>query len=303
QLGSVFVIHNLEEFQATRVRWTESFEAGRLEEALALVEEAFAWAESAGATDCRDRALCNRAAIALELGCGATHIPALRELLLRTGDPENTYLAAYTIARHYELQKEHRKGLFYAQLARDRAVSLDGNRQAESLNYIANFLVAESRFEEAMAVYGEALALLPSQDSLRGAVIGYNLGYCNVLTGRARAGLALLYRSLRFLLRSGSEGHAMKAHLDLAFALLETAHARRAGRHAERALALAERFEDGEAKKNALYLLGAAAVATGDRVGARRHFERLQQGFYPEADYLPELLLHVDVRDLVNLKA
>ena len=95
----------------------------------------------------------------------------------------------------------------------------------------------------------------------------------------------------------------MKAQLDLAFALLETAHARHAGRHAARALVLAEKFEDADARKNALYLLGAAAVATGDRVGARRHFERLQQGFYPEADYLPELLLHVDVRELVNLKA
>jgi tetratricopeptide (TPR) repeat protein len=297
------VLLTLEDFQAARIRWTESVEAGRLEEALALVEEALAWAESAGESNCRDRALCNRAAIALELGCGASHIPALRALLLRTSDPENTYLAAYTIARHYELQKEHRKGLFYAQLARDRAVALDENRQAASLNYIANFLVAESRFEEAMEVYGEALALLPSQDSLRWAVIGYNLGYCKVLTGCSREGLTLLYRSLRFLQRSGSESHAMKAQLDLAFALLETAQARRAGRHAARALALAERLEDSDAKKNALYLLGAAAVASGDRVGARRHFERLQQGFYPEADYLPELLLHVDVRDLVNLKA
>ena len=95
----------------------------------------------------------------------------------------------------------------------------------------------------------------------------------------------------------------MKARLDLAFALLETSHAGLAGRHAARALELAERPEDSSAKKNALYLLGAAAVASGDRLGARRHFERLQQGFYPEADYLPELLLQIDVRDLVNLKA
>jgi tetratricopeptide (TPR) repeat protein len=294
---------NPEEFQAARVRWMEAVEAGRLEEALVLVEEALAWAETSGETLLRDRALCNRAAIALELGSGAGHIPALRALLVRTADPENTYLAAYTLARHYELQKDHRKGLFYAQLARDRAAALDENRQAASLNYIANFLVAESRFDEAIAVYTEALALLPSRDSLRGAVIGYNLGYCNVLTGRTRDGLGQLYASLRSLLRRGAAVHAMKARLDLAFALLESGRARPAGRHAAQALALAESFEDADARKNALYLLGAAAVANGDRVGARRHFERLQQGFYPEADYLPELLLHVDVRELVNLKA
>lgn len=297
------MIRNPEDFQAARVRWTECVEAGQLESALTLVEEAFAWADANGNAVLRDRALCNRAAIVLELGRGNGDVPALRELLVRTSDPENTYLAAYTIARHYELQKEHRKGLFYAQLARDRAQSLDENRRAASLNYIANFLVAESRFDEAIAVYEEAIALLPARDALRGAVIGYNLGYCKVLTGQGREGLALLYSSLRSLIRRGAEGHAMKARLDLAFALLETSHARRAGRHAARALALAERLDDADAKKNALYLLGAAAVASGDRLGARRHFERLQQGFYPEADYLPELLLHVDVRDLVNLKA
>lgn len=297
------MIRNPEDFQAARVRWTECVEAGQLESALTLVEEAFAWADANGNAVLRDRALCNRAAIVLELGRGNGDVPALRELLVRTSDPENTYLAAYTIARHYELQKEHRKGLFYAQLARDRAQSLDENRRAASLNYIANFLVAESRFDEAIAVYEEAIALLPARDALRGAVIGYNLGYCKVLTGQGREGLALLYSSLRSLIRRGNEGHAMKARLDLAFALLETSNARRAGRHAARALALAERLDDADAKKNALYLLGAAAVASGDRLGARRHFERLQQGFYPEADYLPELLLHVDVRDLVNLKA
>ena len=297
------MIRNPEDFQAARARWSECVEAGELESALRLAEEALVWAEEAGETLLRDRALCNRAAIALELGNGNGHVPALRELLVRTSDPENTYLAAYTIARYYELQKEHRKGLFYAQLARDRAQSLDENRRAESLNYIANFLVAESRFEEAIAVYEEALALQPSRDALRGAVIGYNLGYCKVLTGLGREGLALLYASLRSLLRRGAEIHAMRARLDLAFALLETAHPRRAGLQAARALELAERFEDSSARKNALYLLGAAAVASGDRVGARRHFERLQQGFYPDADYLPELLLHVDVRDLVNLKA
>lgn len=297
------MIRNPQDFLAARARWTACVEIGEFESALALVEEALAWAEASGESVLRDRALCNRAAIALELGRGNGLVSGLRELLVRTSDAENTYLAAYTIARHYELQKDHRKGLFYAQLARDRAQSLDENRRAASLNYIANFLVAESRFEEAIATYDEALALLPSRETLRAAVIAYNLGYCRVLTGHGREGLALLYSSLRSLVRRGAEGHAMKARLDLAFALLETSQPRRAGRHAAKALALAERLDDAGARKNALYLLGAAAVANGDRVGARRHFERLQQGFYPGADYLPELLLHVDIRNLVNLKA
>jgi tetratricopeptide (TPR) repeat protein len=297
------VIQSPEDFQAARARWAECVEAGELESALALVDEAFAWAEACDHSILRDRAMCNRAAIALELGRGSGEIPALRALLVRTSDAENTYLAAYTIARHYELQKDYRKGLFYAQLARDRARSLDENRNAASLNFIANFLVAESRFTEAIPVYEEALALLSGHDGLRGAVIGYNLGYCRVLTGASREGLSLLYASLRTLDRRGARSHAMKARLDLAFALLETARPELAGRHAAKALSLAEQLDDSNASKNALYLLGAAAVANGDRLGARRHFERLQQGFFPEEEYLPELLMHVDIRHLVNLKA
>ncbi|MEO8274913.1 MAG: hypothetical protein ABI639_01765 [Thermoanaerobaculia bacterium] len=297
------MIQSREDFQAARARWGECVEAGNLEHALGLVEEALAWAAANDETVLQDRALCNRAAISLELGRGAAQVAALRELLVRSSDAENNYLAAYTIARHYELQKDHRKGLFYAQLARDRAQSLDDNRRAASLNYIANFLVAESRFEEGIEMYGEALELLPARDSVRSAVIGYNLGYCKVLTGAGREGLTLLYASLRALIRRGADTHVMKARLDLAFALLETANAHRAGRHAEKALALAERFADASSRKNALYLLGAASVASGDRVGARRHFERLQQGFFPDADYLPEMLLQIDVRGLVNLKA
>lgn len=292
-----------DEFLNARARWTGLVEAGQFEAALALVEEALTWAEANGETEFRDRTLCNRAAIALELGRGAEHIPGLRALLVRATDAESSYLAAYTIARYYELLKDFRKGLFYAQVARDRAATLDQPRRAASLNSVANFLIAESRFEEAIAVYREALTFLTTADGLRSAVIGYNLGYCCALTGSTREGLQLLYSSLRTLKHLGAEGHAMKAELDLSFALLQNGQARFAARHAAKALSAAESVADAGATKNALYLLGASAVASGDRLGARRHFERLQQGFYPDADYLPDLLMHVDVSELVNLKA
>ncbi len=296
-------IHDIDSFQAARARWIELFEAGEMESALALVEDALPWAEASGNRVLLDRARCNQAAIAIELGRGCELVPALREVLMRGDDADNSFLAAYTLARHYELRKEAKKGLFYAQLANDRAEALDRQRQASSQNHIANLLVAESRFAEAAEIYRCALDLLPSRTELRAAVIGYNLGYCEVMTGRKEVGLAELYRSLRALLKLGAARHEMKARLDLAFALLESDRPELADRHAKRAEKLAERLEDAEARKNSLYLRGASAQARGDRFAARRHFARLQAGFYPDADYLPELLVAIDVRSLVNLKA
>lgn len=55
--------------------------------------------------------------------------------------------------------------------------------------------------------------------------------------------------------------------------------------------------------KNVLYLLGEAANLQGDFDLARSYFLRLQRDYYPNADYLPDFLLAIDVRKLVNLKA
>lgn len=305
----------LEEFHALRARWTALVAEGDFAGALELVEAAAAWAKTHGDATLLDRVLCNRAAIALELGRGEDLVPGLRTLLMRSDDRENAFLAAYTIARYYELAKESKKGLFYAQLARDRTADLDLPRRGSSLNLIANFLVSECRYEEALATYAEAegclarAALAPlagggeAADRLRAAVIGYNVGYCRVVTGDVREGLAKLYRSLRTLTALGASRHVLLASLDLSFALLEAKKPLLARRHADRALALAERFEDPVSRKNALYLSGAAASAAGDELAARRRFAELQGAFFPEADYLPDLLLRVDVRQLVNLKA
>lgn len=299
-------IRSLAEFQACRASWNALVAEGDFATAYELVEGAVEWARAHGGPVLLDRVLCNRAAIAIELGRGSSdQIAALRAILMRSEDVENAFLAAYTIARHYELAREARKGLFYAQVARDRAEALDGGRRGECLNLIANFQVSASRFEEALASYAEAEALLrdPALSTLRSAVIGYNVGYCMVVTGAVRSGLSKLYRSCRALRRLGARRHSMLAACDLAFALLEAGSPRHAARHAARALALARQCGDEAARKNALYLAGAAATASGDAVGARRSFVELQGSFFPEADYLPDLLLQVDVRQLVNLKA
>lgn len=291
------------ELEAARARWSELVEAGRLEEALPLVEAALAWATTSGDPVLAARVRCNRARVAIELGLEGGYAAELRDVLVANADDETAFLAAYSLARYYELHKESRKARFYAQLARDRAERLDHERLGSSLNQLANVLVAESRFDEAAETYARALELVASDRFSRRSVILYNLGYCETLLGRRRAGYGHLVAAVRALRRQGARRHEALARLDLAFAALEAEKTGAASRHAGRALDLARETGLAEAEKNALYLLGAAATALGDRFGAKRWYQQLQADFFPDADYLPELLMQLDVRKLVNLKA
>ncbi|MCB1009224.1 MAG: hypothetical protein KDB94_10050 [Acidobacteria bacterium] len=296
-------IDSRERLESARARWTELVEAGRLEEALPLIESALEWlaGEDDPVTEARVR--CNRARVAIELGLEGGYAAELRDVLVANADVESAYLAAYSLARFYELRKEARKARFYAQLARDRAEGLDADRLGSSLNQLANVLVSESRFDEAAATYAQALELCVTDVFSRRSVILFNLGYCETLLGRRREGYRHLVLAVRALRRQGARRHETLARLDLAFALLENGKPRAARRHAQRAFDLARETGQDDAEKNALYLLGAAANELGDRFTAKRWYSQLQAGYFPEQDYLPELLLQVDVRNLVNLKA
>lgn len=279
-------------------------QAGRLEEAEILFEEALAWARGRGASGKVDLGICNRAAVLIERGRGAAELPLLREILLRNADPVACRMAAYNIARHYEINKNFKKALFYARITRDRSEVLCRNEWiASSHNLIGNTLLAESFIGEAAAEYEKALELMPVEPSVRRAQILDNLGYCRILQGNPREGYSLLYESLRWLRRLGARRHMISARLDLCFAHLETGRYRQARLHGDAALALAEHYGEPESIKNALYLLGEAANLTGDPDTAMLHFRRLQRSFFPDDRYIPEFLVAVDIRKLVNLHA
>jgi tetratricopeptide (TPR) repeat protein len=294
------------EFEKLRDRGHQAVDAGRLGEALDWFERAFAWAESLGEPRLVDLAVCNRAAVRIDLGDGEGELPRLREILLRNGDPVSCRIAAYNIARHYELAKNFKKALFYAHLARDRSKLL-GRRDwlASSYNLIGNTLLGESFVERACEQYERALEIMGEEEGhgVARASILDNLGYCRILQGRRREGFALLYRSLRLQRRLGAERYQISTHLDLCFAHLETGRYGYAERHGAMALALAEAMGEKDAVKNALYLLGETAHLSGDAAAALSHFQRLQGDFFPDATYLPGFLLAVDVRKLVNLHA
>jgi tetratricopeptide (TPR) repeat protein len=291
-------------FEELKSRGEKAVRAGQLEEARDLFDQALTWAREQGEQPQVDLGICNRAAVVIEMGRGDAEVPHLREILVRNVDPFICQLAAYNISRHYELTKNYKKSLFYARIALERAGVL-GRRDwlASSHNLIGNTLLAESFIVEACREYEKALEYAPQEPTAARGQILDNLGYCRVLQGRHREGYRLLYESLRILKRCGAQRYEISVRLDLCFAHLETSRLRLSHRHGTAALALAEAMEDQASIKNALYLLGEVAHLSDDVEAARGYFGRLHRDFFPDAGYLPEFLLAVDIRKLVNLHA
>jgi tetratricopeptide (TPR) repeat protein len=291
-------------FEELRSRGLRAIETGELEEAAECFAAALRLADEQGDPKRIDLALCNWAAAVIELGRGDGEISRLREVLLRNSDQVNCRMAAYDIARYYELKKNYKKALFYARITRDRSEVL-GRRDwlASSHNLIGNTLLAECFVEEACAEYEKALELFPPEPSpARGQILD-NLGYCRILQRRYAEGYRLLFESLRLLRRFGARRHEISARLDLCFAHLETGRYDHSRRQGLAALDLAESLGDAGSIKNALYLLGEVANLSNDLDTARGYFARLHREFFPDAGYLPEFLLAVDIRRLVNLHA
>lgn len=290
-------------YEDLRERGIALLRSGDLANASELLREALDAARETGDHDVEDRALCNLVGVTLSLRSCDSELPRLREVLVRNTNAENCRLAAYNLARAYEDKREHKKGLFYARIALERTQSLPvANPEwlASSHNQMANLLVAESFFSEGLEHYELALTSHRQAPPIREAMITGNIGYCHLMLGKPRQALSLLYRSLRTLRTDGIA--TVRAHLDIALALLEVEKHHHAIRHAAKALAAAEAAGRPDDVKNALYLLGEAANLLGDENTARGHFSRLQR-FFPETPFLTDFLLATDIRQMVNLRA
>lgn len=292
-------------FEALRDLARRATEAGDLAHALELLDRARELARSSGDRDLIDLATCNRSAVAIELGEREVPRTELRAILGRDTSRANECLAAYQLARSFELEKSFKKGLFYARLAGERATEngVPVEYRASALNLLGNILLAESREAEAVRAYEAALGLMPVDDLVRRASVLGNLGYCRALQSRHGEALSLLYAALRTLKRRGARHYCASVHIDLCFTHLESGRLDLARRHGELALDLAENFGDDDAARNALYLLGEIAMLAGDSDGAWRRFDELQRRFYAEGPDIRHVLMAVDVRRLVNLRA
>lgn len=278
--------------------------AGRLKESLALYDGALAWARQHGEPWQADRTLCSRASVLVELGLGKQVHQDLRRVLLASTDPDSRFLAAYTLARAYEAAKDFDKAVFYARIAQRHAQDQDNAEWiSSSHNQIGNLMLASSQFDAALPEFEAALAIAPNTPDVRRALALDNLGYCHVVQGRYRQGFRAHLRALRMLRRVGGRAWEPVVEVSLCFAYLEISRYRSAIRHALRALHLSEETDNDEMKKNSLFLLGESFKLAGDPLAARRHFTRLQAEFYPGAEGVTDLLLLLNVKRLINIKA
>jgi tetratricopeptide (TPR) repeat protein len=293
------------DFEALRARGKQATDEGRLPEALELYQACVDTARELGDQHLIDLAFCNRCAVLIALGSHEGLVRDLREILSRSANRLNRLIAAYHLARIYELRNDLRKGLLYSRIARGeqqkRGVP-DPYWEAGLHNQMGNFLILESRFAEAAQEYRRALAADPGAAEVRLAATWLNLGYCSLLLGDHRRGIGLIYRSLRVHRRYGAVENQMQAHLELCYGLLEVGRHGQARRHGERALALGERLGDSFGIKNALYLLGEAEHLLGDDDRARACFDRLQS-LFPDTPFLTDMLMAVDLRQMINLRA
>jgi tetratricopeptide (TPR) repeat protein len=279
-------------------------ESGRLETARLHLAAALAAAETLGDEELVERVVCGRAAIAAALGELEDHIPRLCAIVLRNRSNVNAFLAANNVARACELRRDNKKGLFYARIARERAEAMERPEWvAAAANQIGNLLLADSYFEDAAESYRQALGILPAADGQRQLTYLANLGYCELVLGHFPAGLGHLYRCLRAARRNDWARLQMVAHIDLCYGHLELGRYEAAERHGRRGLALAESTGESDWIKNSLYLLGEVAVLDGADHLAYAWFHELQHRFYPAQTHLPDLLLSIDIRKLINLRA
>lgn len=299
---------NATHFDDLQTRGQAAFEAGQLEESIALLQRAYHWAEEHGDSRQADLAFCNLTSARISRGERDLLEPALanrlRAILVSNSDLANCWLAAYNLARAFEYRKDNKKGLFYARIALDRAEAIGRDQWlGVSHNQIGNFLLAESYFEEATNQYRRALELLPDTAENHRCLGTLNLGYCQVVRGIVPEGIRLLYQSLRALRRSRDLANLAMNHADLCYALLDLGRLNLAVRHGSAALRLAEECDARDQIKNALYLLGVVAHEAGDAKSERAYFTQLRERFYPSTPFVTDFLLNVDVRKMINLRA
>lgn len=317
--AEMFAVEGAEDFETLRDRGRQLVTRGAYREASAVYRAAVDVATAAGEVDLADEALCGWGAAETELGNGAKVMPQLRRILLDSMVDHNRCLAAYTIARAHELQGATRKALFYAQLSRQYSVHVPQRSDLTGIshNLLGNLLVAEGREADAATEYRMALRHADVSPPTWVAAAETNIGYCLLVDaigseGRRRArsrrakmreGLHLIYRSIRTFRREGAVQYAMLPHLDLCLAHLELKRPASARRHGRRALELAERYEDVATIKNCLYLLGQVALLDDEADVAHQYFSELEQRFYPERTGLAAVLMSLDLRQLMNLRA
>jgi hypothetical protein len=145
----------------------EAYSGGRPHKAEGLFFKALEAARRGGDQDLEDIAFCNWAGAKAALRDVQGLLAPLGEILVRSRHPANRRLAAYNMSLVYEHRRELDKGLFYARIAQEQSCQMERPEPrwvASAHNQIGNFLVADSRFSEALGNLWFAADLLLTVD-------------------------------------------------------------------------------------------------------------------------------------------
>ena len=236
-----------------------ALDRGDLERAATLYGEAVEVGRQIGDVDLADLAFCSQCSVLSELDRGADRIPKLKEILLRSSNGKNRYLAAYCTAVAYDIDDDREKARSYAQRAIELSEVLgEADLISRAANLAGTLAIRESRFEEANRCYRQAL---DSQESLDGYHLAVraqyidNLGYVMMCTDRLTEGIELCEDARSRLEKLGADHYLYETLQDLCYGHLLAGNLDRAQECGEKALDLAVEFEDDQVAKNCLFLL------------------------------------------------
>lgn len=295
-----------EYFLGLRDKARHAVARGELEQALETCDEAHRWAEKHGSPSDVDFVSCSRLAILLHQGHGDSVIRELQKVLMRSGDATNRHLAAYSISHYYENREDFEKSRFYTQLALDHAAKTGSDFYlARTHSNFANLLIRDSHFEDAISSFEKALGLFAEDQLYERLAVLTGMGYCHLASGRYKEGFEQLFtvRRTYLRLRMGWGTALGRLRLSFCFGYLEIGKYHQAILHGRAGMEIGERWNDASLVKKALYLLGEAEKLNGDEMAAYTHYARLQEEFYPDNPYLPDLLLENDTNTFINLWA
>jgi tetratricopeptide (TPR) repeat protein len=282
--------------------------ADDFERAVELFAEAEGVAREMGEVDLADRAYCNRCSVLVELDQGAEQIPKLKEILLRSTDTRNQFLAAYCTGVAYYISEDLERATNYARRATGLANELgDQNLERRSLNLVGTLATRDSRFAEAEEAFRLCLEAHQGADGyqrIMAAQVEDNLGYVMMCTDRLDEGIRHCETARKALEDMHVEHFLYEVLQDLCYGYVLVDELDRAFGAGERALELAIAHNDQQIAKNCLFLMSEIAVRRGDTFGARRYLHELT-AYYPEAGISEEIIdifLATDLTTVVNLR-
>ncbi|MBI1950602.1 MAG: tetratricopeptide repeat protein [Acidobacteria bacterium] len=252
-----------------------------------------------------NRAICNLSTARLSLGMVQEAEKGLREILLKSSDPNIIFIASSNLASALRKQGRLQKALLYAKRALRACESIDNYAwKATCHNLIANIYMNMSYLDDAMAEYRFALTLSQKGGLGTSYPVDYikeNLGYCSLLKKRYHQGIATILEALQISLANGNTRCLVECYQDLCFAYMQLKELKRAEEYGEKALAIAAERDYKDILKNCYYLLGEVNLLMENEERSDFYFDKLQE-LYPHLPVLKQFLRTFDVSNILNLK-